>query len=119
MSDTTIGEILVTLGYLTDAQRYAAMEYQHSAEDALTFGEVLVLHGFCAKWQIEEAAQLQMGLRSKKPQERVAATCLVAQRSKAALGEVRRQLVSAGQAIVEKAGGSDLTPIMGVSISGG
>jgi len=120
MSDTTLGEILVVLGVISNTQRFAAMEYQQRATVPLTFGEILVGQGYCTREQVEEAARLQKGLRSDKPQEKAEAVYDVAKRSKEVLGETRRQLIATGKAIIEKAGTADIpTPVLGVPIIGG
>ena len=120
MSDTTIGEILVSMGVLTEGQRYKAMEYQRTTDAAISFGQVLVRHGFCTQEQIVEAMKLQAKLRSGKTHDRAEATFDVATRSKEALTEARKQIVATGKAIIEKAGMSDIpTPVLGVPISGG
>lgn len=120
MSDTTLGEILVSLGLLTNAQRFAAMEFQQETATPLTFGEIVVANGFCTREQVEEAAQLQKKLRSDKPHEKAEATFHVARRSKEALGTAHQKIIATGKAIIEKAGTSDIpTPILGVPIIGG
>lgn len=120
MSDTTIGEILVSMGVITDKQRTTAMDYQRLSARTVTFGEVLLQLGYCTLEELDSALGLQKKLRSEKPQERAAATFDVAKLSKEKLGEARRQLIATGRAIIEKAGTSDIpTPVLGVPIIGG
>jgi|WetSurMetagenome_2_1015567.scaffolds.fasta_scaffold1228703_1 hypothetical protein len=120
MSDTTIGEILVSMGVLTEKQRSTAMDYQRLHTKSQTFGEVLVQLGYCTLEEIDVALGFQKKLRSEKPQERAVATYDVAKLSKEKVGEARRQLIATGRAIIEKAGTSDIpTPVLGVPIIGG
>jgi len=110
----------VSMGILTEDQRYTATEYQRLAGNPMTFGEVVVHHGYCTPQQVDEAIRLQTKLRSKKTSERAEATFTVAQKSKEAIGAARKQLIATGRAIIEKAGNSDIpTPVLGVPIIGG
>jgi hypothetical protein len=119
MSDTTLGEILVALGIITDNQRWAVMDYQRLMDNPMTFGEILVQMKYCTPEQVSEAMGLQIRLRSDKTHDRAEATYDIARRSKEAIGEVRRQLIATGKAIIEKAGTADIpTPILGVPIVG-
>ena len=120
MNDTTLGEILVRTGVISETQRMSAMDYQHRSDNPVAFGDILVHHGFCTRDAVEEAAKLQTKLRSDKTHVKAEAFSDVARRSKEALSTTRRKLIAAGKDIIRKSGTEDIpTPVLGVPIIGG
>lgn len=120
MSDTTLGELLVVLGVISEEQRDVAATAQRVSPQPMTFGEVLVALRYCTYDQVEEATRIQKRLRSKLPRERAEATYEVAKRSKMAVVNAQRQLVATGLSLLQKTGADMVpTPMLGVSVLGG
>lgn len=117
MTNTTLGEVLVSAGVLTEEQRQAALDFQRLENQPMSFGEVLVHQGYCTQDQVDDALRLQGSMRSDQRHVRAAAFCDVAQKSKQTMRALQRELINMGQSFVEKAGMADIpTPILGVPI---
>lgn len=75
--DTSLGNILLEIGMITEEQLEKAVERQQNSSIEQMLGMVLVHEGYCTKETIEDALSMQASMRKGRMREADKAMCAI------------------------------------------
>lgn len=107
---TSLGNILVEMGVLTETQLREAIERQENSTLEQLLGSVLVHFGYCSREDVEAALSAQKSMRGgKKVRHALAVADLAIHRKK--VNGARDRAIASGARLVRSASGQEFVAV--------